>query len=85
MLARKACFPLPSLLPKSDFPSLLLCPFLSTDQGYLPKDAKAMEILRLEGIEVWNESGTRTLDDQSALQASIRSWGLECTQAAQHA
>lgn len=62
--------------------SLLLLPFLSTDQGYLAKDAKAMEILRLEGIEVWNESGIRTLDDQSAVQASGRSWGLECTHAA---
>lgn len=53
-------------------PTLLSHCLLSnpTDQGYLPKGGKPMEILRLEGIEVWNEAGTRTLDDQSVVQAS---------------
>ncbi|KAI7838507.1 hypothetical protein COHA_007768 [Chlorella ohadii] len=40
-------------------------------QGYLPKGGKPMEILRLEGIEVWNEAGTRTLDDQSVVQLRL--------------
>ena len=50
--------------------------FPATDQGYLAKDGKAMEILRLEGVEVWNEAGTRTLDDQSAVQV-----GAACVRA----
>lgn len=40
----------------------------STYQGYLPPGEGWMEILRMEGEEVWTEDGTRTLDDQSVLQ-----------------
>ena len=30
-----------------------------------------MEVLRSEGVEVWDEAGDRTLDDQSIVQASL--------------